>query len=101
MQSAVNVMDTDRAIVPKPHKLEYVKQPPSSLATVCLERKEPSNQQEYNRDDRKDACGGRSDFRRHCGDLCGKHMRTRPTTSESHLITVTSTGQPPVHLLWK
>ena len=31
----------------------------------------------------------------------GNTMRRGPTTSESHPITVTSTGQPPVHLLWK
>jgi hypothetical protein len=29
-----------------------------------LERKESSEQQEYDCDDKKDACGGRSDFRR-------------------------------------
>jgi hypothetical protein len=31
----------------------------------------------------------------------GNTMRRRPTTSDSHPITVTSTGQPRVHLLWK
>jgi hypothetical protein len=50
-----------------------VRRTASSFAAVCLERKEPSDQQEHDRDDRKNACGGRGNLRRQCGELCGEY----------------------------